>query len=345
MGRAVRFGLIGYGAWGRHHARALEECTEVELVGIAVRSPQSQETARESHPKVTVYGDYRELLARDDLDAVDVVLPNFLHHEVGTAVLSSGKHLLIEKPMAITTADCQAMNALAQAQQKHIAVGFELRLSSLWSRVKEIIDGGGIGEPLYGLIELFRRPYRPGSDGWRYDIQRVGNWILEEPIHFFDLARWYFSQAGDPVSVYARASSNQPEHPELRDNFSAILSFPTGCYAVISQTLSAFEHHQTVKITGTRGALWAQWDGAMDRDTEPHFELKHLAGDQLTTVPLEAPSGEIFELASEIAAVARAIQNGDAPPATGIDGAWAVELCLAAQESVDTGRVVSIHRS
>src|SRR2546429_673829 len=83
---------------------------------------------------------------------------------------------------------------------------------------------GPCGEPLYVPIELWRRPYRLGADGWRYDIARVGNWVLEEPIHFFDLARWYLAGRGDAVSVYARANSRQPEHPELHDNFSAVVN-------------------------------------------------------------------------------------------------------------------------
>ncbi len=61
-----------------------------------------------------------------------------------------------------------------------------------------MIDRGAIGEPQYCLIELWRKPYRLGSNGWRYDISRVGNWILEEPIHFFDLARWYLGSLGEP---------------------------------------------------------------------------------------------------------------------------------------------------
>ena len=69
-----------------------------------------------------------------------------------------------------------------------LAIGFELRLSSVWGKVKAMLDAGAIGEPRYVLIELWRRPYRTGSDGWRYDPARVGSWILEEPIHFFDFA-------------------------------------------------------------------------------------------------------------------------------------------------------------
>ena len=67
-----------------------------------------------------------------------------------------------------------------------------MRLSSLWGKVKELIDAGAIGRPLYAADRALAEAVPPGADGWRYDIQRVGNWILEEPIHFFDLARWYF---------------------------------------------------------------------------------------------------------------------------------------------------------
>ena len=150
-------------------------------------------------------------------------------------------------------------------------MGHEFRYSTLWGRVKELVDAGAIGEPQYAMIELWRNPYRLGSDGWRYDIRRVGNWILEEPIHFFDLARWYFGRCGDPVSVYARANARDPQRPELQDNFSAIVDFPGGRYAVISQTLSAFEHHQVAKLTGSKGALWASWSGAMDRTLRSHL--------------------------------------------------------------------------
>jgi myo-inositol 2-dehydrogenase/D-chiro-inositol 1-dehydrogenase len=192
------------------------------------------------------------------------------------------------------------------------------------------------------LIELWRRPYRPGSGGWRYDIGRVGSWILEEPIHFFDLARWYLSGAGDPVSVYARANGKRAAHPELHDNFSAIVNFPGGQYAVISQTLAAWEHHQTVKLTGTDGAIWASWSGAMDRTFDPAFSLKLQVRDTLSDVPIEKPSGEVYELVDELAAVVRAVQDGAPVPCTGEDGLWSVAMCLKAAESLESGQPVRL---
>ena len=223
------------------------------------------------------------------------------------------------------------------------AVGFELRLSELWGKVKQMVDEGAVGEPQYALIELWRRPYRQGSQGWRYDIQRVGDWILEEPIHFFDLARWYFSTVGEPETVYARANSHQPGHPELQDNFSAVLNFPRGAYAVIAQTLSAYGHHQTAKLVGTRGAFWASWHGAFDRDTSPTFSLQYFDGQQVQTLSLAHPAGELYELELEIAMVTRAIQQGEPLAASGTDGLWSVALCEAARASVERGTPVAVH--
>ncbi|HWX22599.1 MAG TPA: Gfo/Idh/MocA family oxidoreductase [Candidatus Binatia bacterium] len=340
--KKVRFGLIGFGAWGQHHARAIAECPNAELAAIAVRSPAAQAEARRLHPAAEVFGNYRQLLARSDVEAADVVLPTDLHFAVAADALRAGKHLLLEKPMALTLAECDELIRLARQEGRLLAIGHEFRLSSLWGKVKELIAAGAIGEPQYALIELWRNPYRQGADGWRYNIQRVGNWILEEPIHFFDLARWYFSGLGNPVSIYARANARRPDHPELQDNFSAIVNFARGAYAVISQTLSAFEHHQVAKVTGTRGALWASWSGAMDRTFHPTFSLKHFDGEKHADIAIPKATGEVYELAEEIAMLAGAVRENKPLAATGEDGMWSVRLCLKAQESVERGCVVPL---
>ena len=340
--RAIRFGLIGFGAWGQHHASSIVKTDGAELVAIAARTETSRAAAKQIHPQAEVLSDYRKLLALEDVDCVDVVVPSHLHHEIGLAVLDAGKHLLLEKPMGISVAECNDLVQRATDKDRLLAVGHELRLSSLWGRVKELIDEGFVGEPQYVLVELSRNPYRLGSDGWRYDISRVGNWILEEPIHFFDLARWYLSNAGDPVSVYASANSRQPDHPELQDNFSAIVNFPGNRYAVVTQTLSAFEHHLTVKVTGTKGALWAAWSGAKDRTRHPTFALQTFDGEEVRTIEITKITGELFELEDQMAMLVQAIRAGKPLSCTAEDGRWSVAMCLAAQESVDTGAVAKI---
>src|SRR5262245_61122679 len=103
----LRCGLIGYGAWGSHHARVIAADANAQLTAIAARSEATQAKAKQEHPSCRIFGDYRELLARDDLDAVAVVLPSHLHFEVSRAVLESGRHLLLEKPMCLSVADCE----------------------------------------------------------------------------------------------------------------------------------------------------------------------------------------------------------------------------------------------
>ncbi|MCI0380892.1 MAG: Gfo/Idh/MocA family oxidoreductase [Gemmataceae bacterium] len=339
----LRCGVIGYGAWGTHHARVMAAHPGVQLCAIAAKSEATRAKAVQDHPEARVYAEYRDLLAKAKLDAVAIVLPSHLHFETGKAVLEAGCHLLLEKPMCLNVPDCEALIQLAQKNNKVLAVGHEMRQSTLWGRVKQLIDEGAIGQPLYVLIELWRKPYRLGADGWRYDSERVGNWILEEPVHFFDLARWYLQGFGEPTSVYGRCNGKRADHPELHDHFAATITFSGGQYAVIAQCLGGWEHHQIVKLSGTEGALWAAWSGAMDRTFTPTFSLRLQRGDKLEEIPIEKLAGEVFELESQFDRFVQAITPTPqghwamTPAATGDDGLWAVRMCLTAQEAAATG--------
>ncbi len=338
----VRFGLIGFGLFGQHHARAIAQTEGAELAAIAVHSEASRRAAREAYPHAAVFADAAELLALDELDVVDIVVPNRLHFEFASAALRARKHVLLEKPMALTVGHCDELIRLADQAQRWLAIGHELRLSSLWGGVRRLIEAGAIGEVQHVLIELSRFPYRQGSEGWRYDQARVGNWILEEPIHFFDLARWYLQEAGEPVSVYARANGRDPAQPALNDNFSAVVNFPTGAYAVVSQTLAAFGHHQTAKIAGRKGTIWAWWSAADARSERPTFGLRYGLGPDVQEQTFTRPTGELLELADEIAALVQSVRQGTAVPCAGQDGRWSALLCLAAEHAVQTGRLVTI---
>jgi myo-inositol 2-dehydrogenase/D-chiro-inositol 1-dehydrogenase len=151
---------------GRRHAAAIAKTPGAELAAIAAASEASCAAAREAYPEAEVYSDYKALLERGDLEAVDVVAPTYLHFEMASAALRAGKHLLPEKPMAPTLPQCDELVGLAREHQRLFAVGHEFRLSSLWGRLKEMIDEGFIGRPQYALIALSRRPYRLGSNNW-----------------------------------------------------------------------------------------------------------------------------------------------------------------------------------
>jgi myo-inositol 2-dehydrogenase/D-chiro-inositol 1-dehydrogenase len=140
------------------------------------------------------------------------------------------------------------------------------------------------------------------------------------------------------VSVYARANGRRAEHPELQDNFSAIVNFPGGAYAVISQTLAAFGHHVTAKITGTAGSAWAWWSAPDARSEKPAFGVRWGLADQVHEMRFDKPTGELLELADQIAAMVRSVREGAPVPCTATDGRWSTLLCLAAQRSVESGQ-------
>jgi len=140
---------------------------------------------------------------------------SYTHREIALTAMQNKKHLLLEKPVAITLDDCKAIVAGAQQHGVHLAFGHELRLSSQCGRIKEIIDAGTIGDPQNVPVELSRKTDRLRASGWRYDQSRVGSWLLEEPIHFFDLARWYFESSGDPVELHAYTNSRDPQRPHV----------------------------------------------------------------------------------------------------------------------------------
>lgn len=339
---AVRFALAGFGAWGKHHAQSIAENPECQLVAVTAPSEASRAEAKELYPNARIYSDALEMIAAGGFDIIDIVTPSHTHREIACMALERGFHVLLEKPMATTVEDCKAITAAAKKAKGRFAIGNEFRLSSQWGEIKRLIDSGVIGRPQYALVELLRKPYRLGASGWRYDPARVGSWVLEEPIHFFDLAHWYLEGSGQPLELYAYGNSKDPARPNLFDNFSAMFKYGDGSYAVVSQTLAAFEHHQTVKVSGTKGAIWAGWSGALDRTLEPTAFLKVFDGEKLEDVTLAKHSGEVFELHEEIAQCIRMARGEPYTLAKAEDGLWSAGLCLLAEESIRQNRPLPV---
>ncbi|QGJ68874.1 Myo-inositol 2-dehydrogenase / D-chiro-inositol 1-dehydrogenase [Planctomycetales bacterium 10988] len=341
----VRFGLIGFGSYGKHHAWSIDQTDGAELSAIAVRSPQTKKAAEETYPDLEVVEDWRKLLQRDDIDVIDVVAPNYLHFEMAEAALKAGKHVLIEKPMSLSIPEAKRLlNLSKEYSSAVIAIGHEMRVHPVWAKIKQLIQERRIGRPLYASIELSRLPLLEGSTGWRYDPIQVGNWILEEPIHFFDLAQWYLEELGKPESVYAFANSRRIYQAELQDNFTATVRFPHHGFAVITQSVASFGHNINCKITGTEGSIIAYWKAKDSEQSEAEYGLTYSQGDTIEEVEFESDPGEWIELRRQMSAIVKAVHGKSSPPASVQDGYQAVSLCLAAQDSISTGEVVSIHK-
>ncbi|MEP7083592.1 MAG: Gfo/Idh/MocA family oxidoreductase [Betaproteobacteria bacterium] len=344
----MRFGLIGFGAWGRQHASAIAGLPGLSLAAIACQSEDSAQAALATYPGARVSTDWRSVVADPEIDTIDVATPNSMHAAVAIAALRAGKDVLLEKPMATTIADCDALLAAERESGRLVSVGHELRQSAQWGRIKTLIDDDTIGDPLFININLFRNFYRSGAAGWRYDRARVGSWLLEEAVHYFDLALWYFARHGDPVSIRAVGNQRAGRDAGMYDNVSVLLRFASGAYVTFNQSVAGFEHHLVVEITGAEGAIRTHWSGTMDRDHSAQFDLRV----QQKGFPFErgvhecervaiAKSGEVYELTEQIRHTAEGFAARRAlVPAR--EARLRVLLCIEAERSLLEDREIRL---
>ena len=158
----VRFGVIGYGLFGTHHASAISKTDGAGLAAIAVKSEESRRAAMEAHPGCEVLDDWRALIDRADIDVVDVVVPNAMHHEVTMAALGAGKHVLLEKPMAIEVAHCEELVALAASTGKVLAVvqghnhinDYREFDGIHYCTLEAMVDGSGAKNSAYAVFDI-----------------------------------------------------------------------------------------------------------------------------------------------------------------------------------------------
>jgi myo-inositol 2-dehydrogenase / D-chiro-inositol 1-dehydrogenase len=328
----LRIGLVGAGRWAAAH-RATFAAAGAELVAVATGTAASAARVR-AEWRVPASTDLSDLLV-SDVEAVVIASPNDLHADQALRALAAGKHVLVEKPMAITREDARRFADAARRSDRVVAVGHEMRVFSLFARVKALIDAGRLGQPLHLKLDLWRRPHRAGAGGWKSDPARIGSTVLEEPVHYLDLARWYM---GEPSEVLAWSSS-RPAHPGWFENLDVRLAFAATAdggdrWALVTSSIAAAGHAVDLKLVGSEASLHGRWHGAMDVDPQPEVRLvlHHPGGDEDQGVP--RATGHAHDLVHQTRAFVAAIRHGDRVPADADDGLAAVELCLRVAESL-----------
>jgi len=336
----LRVGLVGAGRWAAAHRGTLASAG-AELVAVATGSAASAARVRADWG-VPATTDLDDLLAAD-LEAVIIASPNDLHADQALRALAAGKHVLVEKPMAIARGDARRLADAARAGDRVVAVGHEMRVFQLFARVKSLIDRGRVGQPLHLQLDLWRRPHRAGAGGWKADPARLGSTVLEEPVHYLDLARWYL---GEPTEVLAWASS-RPTHAGWFENLDVRLRFaPAGDggdrWALVTSSIAAAGHAIDLKLVGTEASLRGEWRGAMDLDPDPEVRLvlHHAGGDEDQGVP--RATGHAHDLVLQTRAFVAAVRHGGPVPADAEDGRAAVELCLLVADALRSGRPVPV---
>ena len=209
MRKSLRIGVIGCGWFAQAvHLPILRRLPEVELVALAEPDPDRRQEAGRCVQAALVYADYRDLLKMRDLDAVIVTVPTALHAEVAIAAMQLGKHVYLEKPIAMSLDEAdKIMKAWKEAEVVGM-VGFNYRFNALHQAARMQLQARRIG-PLVGVRSVFSTPLR-SLPAWKQTRLNGGGVLLDLASHHIDLIRFLFQQ--DVRMVFADIESRSTEH-------------------------------------------------------------------------------------------------------------------------------------
>jgi predicted dehydrogenase len=204
MARKLRVGAIGTGAISQQQHlpswQELEAEGRVELVAVCDVVEQRAEESKETFGARKAYTDYTDMLAREDLDIVDICTQNRLHHATTMAALEAGAHVLVEKPIAMNTAEAEEMVETARKKGLTLMVAQHLRFAPEHEKMKAVIDRGDLGAIYTGNAVWVRRRGIPGWGRFHVKSESLGGPLIDIGVHMMDLCAWYM---GNPRPVAA----------------------------------------------------------------------------------------------------------------------------------------------
>lgn len=313
--RRVKVAVIGAGFWGRNHVRVLSEIPEVELVAVCDVNRQRAVAISEKYG-LKPYGDSMDMYKSEKIDAVTICVWSSQLAEETAKALKMGKHTFVEKPMASSVREAQQVLRMAESNRLKLQVGFIERFNPGVRRVKEIIEDGIIGVPIFATARRVSR--------WPERIGDVGV-VKDTAIHDIDAIRFLFGE--DPTSVYARVG--RLRHEKLEDYAQIMLTFPSGKTALIEANWLTPYKVRKLMVTGSEAII----------------NLDYITQEVTIETPKETltPRHEWEEpLKIELKHFIDCIMNDKDPLVSGIDGIKALKVAEAALKSAAKGRVVNI---
>ena len=333
----VNFAILGAGMVAEYHLNAIQECADLgaRLVGVGHYNPAryGEISQRFGAPARS----YDELLADPAVDAVCICTPSGQHAQQAIAAATRGKHVLVEKPMALSLADADAMIAACRENGVQLGVCLQRRAEPLFRRVHDAIHGGDLGEITLGVVTMpyFRDEAYYAQADWRGTWEMDGGGVLmNQGIHIIDLLLWFM---GDPVEVHAFADSRH-RSVEIEDTAGAALRFGNGAVATITATVAAepgFPHR--LEVYGTNGGIQIEGESVLRwglaDESKATVEPWPVATEQVDPGMAGDPrgistSGHIAILKDFIAGIGR----GEDPVIDGAEGRRSLATILAVYE-------------
>jgi predicted dehydrogenase len=372
---AFRMGLVGCGGMSGGHVEGLKQLhskglADVEITATcdlvedaAAKRARQLSTFQTESPEV--YTDLSKMLEGTELDAVDICTEHRSHHVVALPCLAAGKHVIVEKPLAITMRACRAMIEAAEDNDAVLAVAENYRRSAENRAINWALRTGKIGDPR--MIFWQQLSYNLGTWGWRHDKMKAGGgWILDGGIHYADLFIYNMgpirkvsaiTRTLEPVRYGSWPERRGPEPYTVEDVSLALMEFRSGSSGVWTWSNAApGEELQQRVIYGSRGSVgWEEGLSTFPEDSASRqivdleklikWMLREIDQDEREALfPAGIGTTRDFNstVAVEIWDFYRAIQDGRTPEVDGRLGAEAEALPMAVFESSATGETVRI---
>ncbi len=331
----MHIGLIGAGNISETHARAASEIPGVTIAAVWGRSAEKAAALARRYG-ASPYDRLETFLDHRPMEMVAIGTPSGVHAEHGIAAARRGLHVLVEKPIEVSTAKADALVAEASRAGVTLGVFFQDRLKPDVLRLKALVEDGRLGVPVLASARV--KWYRPSeyytSSSWR------GTWALDgggslmnQGVHTVDLLRWLFG----PARRVAGATAARLHEIETEDTTVAIVEFESGALGTIETATSVFPgYSRRLELTGSEGTAVLEGDRlvAIDiRGATPRAATAPIPADASATSPNVADATAHRRVLEDFM---RAVSGGGRPCCDGLDGRASVELIEGIYTSAKT---------
>ncbi|MCM3740610.1 Gfo/Idh/MocA family oxidoreductase [Oceanobacillus luteolus] len=319
--------IIGAGTMGGTHAEAYAKMENVKLAGIVdINLAKAQGLADRLNTKA--FQTYEEAVELDEIDVVSICVPTPFHKQYVMKVADDKKHVICEKPLAISLSDAREMINYCNDKGVKLFVGHVVRFFPEYVKAKKLVDEGKVGKP--AVVRTTRGGGFPiASNDWYSDFASSGGLVLDMIIHDFDYLRWCF---GEVKRVYAKSTRTRVF--EKFEYALVTLRFESGVIAHVEGTWAHQGFSTKFEIAGKEGII--EYDSS--KVTPVVASRKETASSEGVAVP-ESPMKDNPYFA-ELEHFIHCIQTDAEPVVTAEDAYKAMEISLAALESIETGKVV-----
>ncbi len=347
----LKLGIIGVGNIGSGHVERVTggHCPDIVITAVADRRASRREWAEKQLPEAKIFVEGSELIQSGACEAVLICTPHYQHPTLAVEAFEAGLHVLCEKPAGVYTLQVRDMIAAADKHPElTFGMMFNQRTNCVYRKMKEMIDGGEIGEikrMSWIVTDWYRTQYYYDSGAWRATWAGEGGGVLlNQCPHQLDLLQWL---CGLPAKVHAFAQEGKWHDVEVEDDVTAYLEFPNGATGTFITTTGDAPGTNRLEVTGTKGTLICDYNGlifkklAMDEREWCTTCKEGFRKPDCETITVET-DGKNEQHTGVMNAFAAAIEKGAPLVADGREGINGLMLSNAIHLSAWTGETVSL---